>query len=1046
MSGDIIINNDTLDFQTNLGVSNISLTTSTSNELTIVGTNTQGILFNTADSTFGSSLVSIRNTTGSGTIVLYGDDGILVTANGVTGANGVAALRWGDNSSSTIATTEVGVVIIGGSSSSASSPTGFDIVATSTEGNVTIQSTDTSGTAGNTSINAAKALTLQSTGYTGQDGTVDIKTSTTNGNGDIDITASREIKLNPGATFLGSTSGSTTIQAAAVDATTQALVLPASDASGTQILQNDGSGNLSWVTETSGSTSSGANNDIQLSDGAGGFKNATTTDFSYDDTTGIMSVGLENAAFFILGKAATAASNNVGSAVGIFGGTGDGTGNGGNVLLRGGETDTGTSGEVNIQSGLGVTSGSTGSITLQTSNAAVTSGNIEILTGTGNTVGNINLTCGNATTTSGNIVATTTSGEIELNSDTLDINSTNNVTIDSTSGNITTTSTAGNINSIVNNGSISLSGTGGTSGINLINFGSDNIIVNAAASSLNLSGFNGVNIASSTGEVDITSDSLDINTANAITIDSTSGNIVATTTSGEIELNSDILDINTTNNITMDSTAGDIDITASGELKLNSANYSIEPLFTTSLNFEHTGPAGSLMLIRTTNGTLNINGNDTNIGATNVLGLLGDTLNLTGSNGGTINGGSGNLEITASSGEVDINSSNLDINTTNDISITAGNNMNIFNTSTSGDIILRLVSSTPASDTGTLIINNLSQNSSSGGIILATHPLGGGITINGHNKLTMPGIVSVDGSALKNALFINRDNTQSTGVNGFPTLFCEMVGPLDSGIEIITSTSNTVEKPLLSLVQNMDTPNANQNTIEFWCGATPSLRGSIRSTGVTGSLEFKSNASIIHTCGNTAGTDLFSWADTSGDINSSTMTFSPLDVFETLTLKNGSGDIWTNMRINNSPIFRSTVNVGGGSSVVARTIISAGYASNTYAFEINTSLSQYKDNQRPIDDYGNGFTSELIYNLQPRAYESNITNNDNIIEDEAGKTFFGLVAEEVEAVHPAFCCYNDNNDLQSVRYDMLCVPIIAEMKKLRDQVQALQAQVDALTP
>ena len=54
-------------------------------------------------------------------------------------------------------------------------------------------------------------------------------------------------------TLAGSTSGSTTIQAAAIDATTAPLVLPAADGAASTFLQNDGAGNLSWAAGGAGS-------------------------------------------------------------------------------------------------------------------------------------------------------------------------------------------------------------------------------------------------------------------------------------------------------------------------------------------------------------------------------------------------------------------------------------------------------------------------------------------------------------------------------------------------------------------------------------------------------------------------------------------------------------------------------------------------------------------------------------------------------------------------------------------------------------------------
>jgi len=82
------------------------------------------------------------------------------------------------------------------------------------------------------------------------------------------------------------------------------------------------------------------------------------------------------------------------------------------------------------------------------------------------------------------------------------------------------------------------------------------------------------------------------------------------------------------------------------------------------------------------------------------------------------------------------------------------------------------------------------------------------------------------------------------------------------------------------------------------------------------------------------------------------------------------------------------------------------------------------------------FDSEKIYDLVPHSFNWNA--------DRGGSRDFGLIAEEVNEHIPQLVPKDAENNCESVHYHLLAVPMIAEMKKLRDQNAMLMARLDAL--
>jgi len=163
---------------------------------------------------------------------------------------------------------------------------------------------------------------------------------------------------------------------------------------------------------------------------------------------------------------------------------------------------------------------------------------------------------------------------------------------------------------------------------------------------------------------------------------------------------------------------------------------------------------------------------------------------------------------------------------------------------------------------------------------------------------------------------------------------------------------------------------------------------------------FEHSSTIVHSFQTGAGTAYYRLYNTSGDIDYYRLTQTSTNLTLTPTVST----------------FQNVMVDGAISGTVYR----------------DTSLSQYKDNQRHIDEMNEDFSTDLIYELEPVAWESNLAH-------EVGVTSFGLVAEDVESVCPDFVIYDSSSgDLQAVKYSMLVIPVIEEMKKLRDRIEALE--------
>ena len=99
-----------------------------------------------------------------------------------------------------------------------------------------------------------------------------------------------------------------------------------------------------------------------------------------------------------------------------------------------------------------------------------------------------------------------------------------------------------------------------------------------------------------------------------------------------------------------------------------------------------------------------------------------------------------------------------------------------------------------------------------------------------------------------------------------------------------------------------------------------------------------------------------------------------------------------------------------------------------------TSSKRFKKDIRPMDS-----ASKELFALKPVSFRY----NQDI--DAAGRTQFGLVAEDVEKVNPDLVVRDKEGKPYSVRYDQVNAMLLNEFLKARRQIDAQQKQIEALT-
>lgn len=115
---------------------------------------------------------------------------------------------------------------------------------------------------------------------------------------------------------------------------------------------------------------------------------------------------------------------------------------------------------------------------------------------------------------------------------------------------------------------------------------------------------------------------------------------------------------------------------------------------------------------------------------------------------------------------------------------------------------------------------------------------------------------------------------------------------------------------------------------------------------------------------------------------------------------------------------------GGGTRAVYST--SGGTLTNT------ASSQRYKQNIETLTE------SSWLYNLRPVTFDWK-----DYQQAKSDGRQIGFIAEEVYAINPQLAWLNKEGEPEGVHYEKLCVPIIAELQKLRAEVDDLKAKLAA---
>ena len=91
----------------------------------------------------------------------------------------------------------------------------------------------------------------------------------------------------------------------------------------------------------------------------------------------------------------------------------------------------------------------------------------------------------------------------------------------------------------------------------------------------------------------------------------------------------------------------------------------------------------------------------------------------------------------------------------------------------------------------------------------------------------------------------------------------------------------------------------------------------------------------------------------------------------------------------------------------------------------------YKENPRPIE-----VDTSKVLDLAPRTFTWK--DIDGIGEEIRGTDGFGLIAEEVHEILPELVTYGEDDNPSGVRYRMISVLLLEEMKKLKARIEVLE--------
>lgn len=146
-----------------------------------------------------------------------------------------------------------------------------------------------------------------------------------------------------------------------------------------------------------------------------------------------------------------------------------------------------------------------------------------------------------------------------------------------------------------------------------------------------------------------------------------------------------------------------------------------------------------------------------------------------------------------------------------------------------------------------------------------------------------------------------------------------------------------------------------------------------------------------------------------------------------------------------APTAKLTIAAGGSITALGVYDNTVG-ATNRAVFVDNTGLLGYVVSILASKTEINDLTdTSWLHNLRPVSFHYRKRNEEGAYTDEAETPLeYGLIAEEVEIVNPEMVFYDETPDgpaLRSVSYSKLVIPMLAELKALRNRVIELEKSV-----
>lgn len=124
--------------------------------------------------------------------------------------------------------------------------------------------------------------------------------------------------------------------------------------------------------------------------------------------------------------------------------------------------------------------------------------------------------------------------------------------------------------------------------------------------------------------------------------------------------------------------------------------------------------------------------------------------------------------------------------------------------------------------------------------------------------------------------------------------------------------------------------------------------------------------------------------------------------------------------------YNSTVMMTNTPGYLEYEVNGVGYGVNMWV-----SSKRFKENITDLE-----IDSSKIYELNPVSF--------NYTAERGGEKDFGLIAEDVEKVIPSLVLYNNDGEVFSLKYQLLSVLLLNELKKKKDELDDLKETVTSL--